>query len=155
VNVKHRLVLLIIGATCQTTHGRAFCFSTCQWILYTRKGVPILLALWCPIRALASGRCPHRERTSAYRVGLSRERTSSGPMPPRMSSAPPAASQRISCGTPDLLLKHPDTTVATYKRRQIKHLKQAYETLAKTAKKHLTTIANICNIQMKHLQTYV
>jgi hypothetical protein len=29
-------------------------------------------------------------------------------------------------------MKYPDATVATYKRRQIKHLKQVYETLAKT-----------------------
>jgi hypothetical protein len=35
-----------------------------------------------------------------------------------------------------LLLKHPDVTVATYKRRQMKHLKQASETLAKTSEKH-------------------
>jgi hypothetical protein len=38
--------------------------------------------------------------------------------------------------TIDLLLKHPDATVATYKRRQIKHLKQTFETLMKTPKKH-------------------
>jgi hypothetical protein len=31
---------------------------------------------------------------------------------------------------PDLLLKHPDATLATYKRRQIKHLRHASETLA-------------------------
>jgi hypothetical protein len=46
----------------------------------------------------------------------------------------------------DLLLKHPDTTVATYKRRQMKHLKQTFKTFTKTPKKHLKTIANICNI---------
>jgi hypothetical protein len=40
-------------------------------------------------------------------------------------------------------LKHPDTTVVTYKRRQMKHLKQAYETLVKTPEKYL-----------KSLQTY-
>jgi hypothetical protein len=34
----------------------------------------------------------------------------------------------------------------------MKHLKHASETLAKTPEKHLKTIANICNIQMKHLQ---
>jgi hypothetical protein len=38
---------------------------------------------------------------------------------------------RILYVTPDLFLKHPDTIVATYKRRQMKHLKQAYEILAK------------------------
>jgi hypothetical protein len=52
-------------------------------------------------------------------------------------------------------LKHPDAIVATYKRRQIKHLKQVSETLAKTPEEHLKIIANICNIQIKHLQTYV
>jgi hypothetical protein len=52
-------------------------------------------------------------------------------------------------------LKHPNATVITYKRRQIKHLKQTSGTLAKTPEKHLKIIANICNIQMKHLQTYV
>jgi hypothetical protein len=31
---------------------------------------------------------------------------------------------------PDLLLKYPDATLATYKRRQIKHLRHASETLA-------------------------
>jgi hypothetical protein len=40
-------------------------------------------------------------------------------------------------------------------KRQMKNLKQASETLAKTAEKHLKTIANIYNIKMKHLQTYV
>jgi hypothetical protein len=32
------------------------------------------------------------------------------------------------------------------KKRQMKHLKQASETLAKMAEKHLKTNANICNI---------
>jgi hypothetical protein len=49
----------------------------------------------------------------------------------------------IPCATFDLFLKHPDATVVTYKRRQIK---QTYEILAKTPKKHLKTIANIYNI---------
>jgi hypothetical protein len=34
----------------------------------------------------------------------------------------------------------------------MKHLKYASETLAKTHEKHLKTIANILNIQIKHLQ---
>jgi hypothetical protein len=34
--------------------------------------------------------------------------------------------------TPDLLLKHPDTTLATYVLRQMKHMKYAPETLAAT-----------------------
>jgi len=36
--------------------------------------------------------------------------------------------------TPDLLLKHPNTTVATYVRRQLKHLKHTSETLEKHLK---------------------
>jgi hypothetical protein len=61
----------------------------------------------------------------------------------------------IPYGTLDLLLKHLNATVATYKGRQMKHSKQAYETLTKMLEKNLKTIANICNIQTKHLQTYV
>jgi hypothetical protein len=30
-------------------------------------------------------------------------------------------------------LKHPDTTLATFKGRQLKHLKYGFETLAKTS----------------------
>jgi hypothetical protein len=56
------------------------------------------------------------------------------------------------CATSDLLLKHLDITVVTYKRRQMKHLKHVSETLAKTLEKDLKTIVNICNIQIKHLQ---
>ena len=40
----------------------------------------------------------------------------------------------IPCATPDLLLKHTDAIFATYKRRQMKHLKHASETLTKTPK---------------------
>jgi len=36
--------------------------------------------------------------------------------------------------TPDLLLKHPNATLATYVLRQMKHLKHASEALAKTPK---------------------
>jgi hypothetical protein len=35
-------------------------------------------------------------------------------------------STRIPYGTLDLFLKHPDTTVATYKGRQMKHSKQEH-----------------------------
>jgi ERCC4-type nuclease len=49
-------------------------------------------------------------------------------------------------------MKHPNATVATYKSRRMKHLKHVSETLAKTIRKHFKTIANICNIQMKHSQ---
>jgi hypothetical protein len=62
---------------------------------------------------------------------------------PLQSSAPPwPLPTRITCATPDLLLKHPDVTVAIYKRRQMKHLKHALETLVKTPEKYLKTIAN-------------
>jgi hypothetical protein len=44
------------------------------------------------------------------------------------------------------------TTLASYKTRQMKHLKYTSETLAKTLEKHLKTIANIHNNQIKHLQ---
>jgi hypothetical protein len=46
-------------------------------------------------------------------------------------------------------LKHPDTTIATYKRRQMKYLKYTSKTLAKKPEKHLKTTANIRNVQMK------
>jgi hypothetical protein len=57
----------------------------------------------------------------------------------------------IPCATSDLLLKHPDTTLATYKKRQMKHLKHASETLAK----QLKTTANIHKHPNKTLATYV
>jgi hypothetical protein len=39
---------------------------------------------------------------------------------------------------PDLLLKHPDATLATYKRRQMKHLRYVSETLGTYMyKKHM------------------
>jgi hypothetical protein len=41
------------------------------------------------------------------------------------------------------------------KKTQMRHLKQASETPVKMPKKHLKTIANICNIKIKYLQTYV
>jgi len=47
---------------------------------------------------------------------------------------------------PDVLLKHTDLAIAIYKKRQIKHLKQASETLAKMLENTLKTIANIYNI---------
>jgi hypothetical protein len=75
------------------------------------------------------------------------EHNNSRPMSPLTSLT------RIPCATSDLLLIHLDVTIATYKRRQVKHLKQASKILVKTLEKHLKTIANICNIQMKHSQT--
>ena len=49
----------------------------------------------------------------------------------------------IPCATSDLLLKHLDTTVATYKRRQMKHLKQVSETFTKTPGKYEKHLRNI------------
>jgi hypothetical protein len=43
-------------------------------------------------------------------------------------------------------LKHPNTTVATSKRRQIKHLKQVSETFTKIPRKYMKT-----NKHMQHL----
>jgi hypothetical protein len=57
--------------------------------------------------------------------------------------------------TPDLLLKHPDAILITYKRRQMKHLNMCLKHLQKHMKKYLKTITNICNIQnihVKHMQ---
>jgi hypothetical protein len=52
---------------------------------------------------------------------------------------------------PDLLLKHLDATLAIYKRRQIKHLRHAYEILAICVyKKTDETIGiNACNIHVQ------
>jgi hypothetical protein len=68
----------------------------------------------------------------------------------------------IPCATPNLLLKYPDATVPTYKIRQMKHLKQASKTLAKTPEnycKHMQHLnKTLTNIHMKHLkifETYV
>jgi hypothetical protein len=64
-----------------------------------------------------------------------------------------------TCTTSDLLLKHPNETLATYVRRQMKYLKHASETLAKHLKTDEKSLQNICNIHIKHLQymceTYV
>jgi hypothetical protein len=64
-----------------------------------------------------------------------------------MSSTPSAASHAHPICNTYLLLKHSNATVTTYK-------KKTDETLAKIPEKHVKTIANICNIRMKHLQTY-
>jgi hypothetical protein len=46
--------------------------------------------------------------------------------------------------TPDLLLQHPDETLATYIRKQLKHLQHTCETVAK----HLKTLES----RYKHMQ---
>jgi hypothetical protein len=53
----------------------------------------------------------------------------------------------------------PQSTFETFRcnscniqRRYTKHMKHVSETLAKTPEKNFDIIANICNIQMKHLQ---
>ena len=83
------------------------------------------------------GPTPTNQRVSEHPqcVGLASERSSSAPVPPWTSHAPPVASHMHSMyNTPIYFLKHPNATVATYKRRQMKHLKQASETLAKHIK---------------------
>jgi hypothetical protein len=68
--------------------------------------------------------------------------------------------------TPDLLLKHPDATLATYVWGQMKYLKHASETLTKTLENHVKHIQhsdktfaiyvwNRCKIQIDRLATYV
>jgi hypothetical protein len=80
-----------------------------------------------------------------------RKRKSSGPTPPRTLPT------RIPCTVP---LKHLDTTVATYKRRQMKDLKQTFQTLVKTPEniwnhcKHIQhPDETLVNIRMKYLKT--
>jgi hypothetical protein len=76
------------------------------------------------------------------------------------SSCEPVAGGPIAtCVTPDLLLQHLDETLATYVRKQLKHLEHTSETPVKHLKKHLKAIVNACNIQIyfyniqiKHLQ---
>jgi hypothetical protein len=53
---------------------------------------------------------------------------------------------RISCATPDLLLKHLNATLITYKKKTDETFKHASKTLAKIPEKHLKTIANMRNI---------
>ena len=58
---------------------------------------------------------------------------------------------------PDLLLKHPDTTLATYKRRQMKYLRHVFETLAtyvykKTDERLGIDACNICVQPLQHIQ---
>jgi hypothetical protein len=55
----------------------------------------------------------------------------------------------------DLLLKHTDTTLATSRKRQMKHLKHVSETHAKTFEKHLKTIAKHMQDPDKTLATYM
>jgi hypothetical protein len=60
----------------------------------------------------------------------------------RLPALHPFASQaHLMCAILNLLLKHLDVTHITYKKGQMKHLQ-----------KHLKTIANIRNIQIKHFQ---
>jgi hypothetical protein len=56
--------------------------------------------------------------------------------PPRTSLAPLATSYTHPMCNTRSILKYPDVTFVTYKRRQMKHLKQASETLAKTPEKN-------------------
>jgi hypothetical protein len=60
-----------------------------------------------------------------------------------------------TCAISDLFLKHPDATLATYVRRQMKQLEHASKILAKTHEKHLKTIANHMQQPDTTLATYV
>jgi hypothetical protein len=76
---------------------------------------------------------------------------------PAAGRCPPITGAIVTCVIPDILLKHPDETFATYVCRLMKHLKHVSKTLTKTS--HEKLLQNICNIQIKHLQhmckTYV
>jgi hypothetical protein len=81
-----------------------------------------------------------------FRARISTPRPASPPALPLVS--PPFLTRITIYATPDLLLKHLDVTLATYVSKQMKHLKYASE----IHEKDLKTIANIRNIQIKHLQ---
>jgi hypothetical protein len=92
-------------------------------------------------------------------IGLASECLSSGPTPPqtslaRGSLAPLLLPMHIPFATPRSTFENSDAALATYKRRQIKHLKQAFEILAKTPKKHLKTIAKITQHRYETPATY-
>jgi N-acetyl-beta-hexosaminidase len=57
----------------------------------------------------------------------------------------------VTCATSNLSFQHPGKTLATYIRKQLKHLQHRSKTLAKHMEKQLKVIAKICNIQMKTL----
>jgi hypothetical protein len=62
-----------------------------------------------------------------------------------MHDVPAVAAASGSCcnmhNTPDLLLEHPNKTIATYIRKQLNHSKHAPETHVKTLEKQLQTYA--------------
>jgi hypothetical protein len=62
-------------------------------------------------------------------------------------------STRIPCATPDLLLKHPDATVATYKRKHPRHMKHVFATLAKKSK-HLQQTYETLEIYVYNMHVY-
>jgi hypothetical protein len=129
-------------------------------------------------QALTSGRCPHRERASAKRVGIM-SASAVGPCcpgrRPRYTERRPRCSERrscrqplpthIPCATPDLLLKHLDATIATTKEdiwntwnKHLKHLRKRLKTF-KNHYKHMQhldeTLVNICMKHLKTLETYI
>jgi hypothetical protein len=60
------------------------------------------------------------------------------------------------CGTPDLLLKHPYATLATYKKKIDEILKTCvYNTCKKTPEKHLKTIVKYTQHPDKTRATYI
>jgi hypothetical protein len=80
---------------------------------------------------LVSGWCLYSERAPQQRAHATPDITCTTLDVARTASRFPHASH---VQHPDLLLKHLVATIAIYKRRQIKHLKQVSETLAKTPK---------------------
>jgi hypothetical protein len=62
-------------------------------------------------------------------------------------------SGRKSDATPNLILKHPNAMVATYVK--VVETLILMKNLKNTPEIHLKTIATICNIRIKHMQTDV
>jgi hypothetical protein len=101
------------------------------------------------------------ERAS-QRVRLTSERPSSGPASHQTLLTPLVASHAYPMCNPDLSFETSKCNSCNIQRRQMKHLKYAFETLAKTPEKHLKTTANIyatfwwnaCNRRMKHMKPH-
>ena len=111
----------------------------------------------CVRQRLRSKRASPQQRQTCERV------PNSGPAPPDLARgllAPPLTYHAHSmCNTPiyfwNIQMQHLQHT----KRRQMKYLKHASETLIKTLENHsnitqrpVKTLANICNICVKHIQ---
>jgi hypothetical protein len=130
-----------------------------NWFL----GSNLLAPVHPSVRVLAFERCRveganehivHRACKGAHQQ-LAQPRTS--PAPPRMSFAPPATSHTHPIRNTRSIFVTSRHNSATYKRRQMKHLKQVSGTHPKTPEKHYKHIQHLdetlTNIRMERLKT--